>query len=102
MGGGITGLIQANGTNLPHHLKVRYRNEEMALTLKKFEIDRTKVLSPSREQMIQMLLGDQKETDVDFNAVFKGLFVTNVFDGSEDFLVSDKLFSLIGDDMLEY
>ena len=58
MGGSITGLIQANGTNLPHHLKVRYRNEEMALTLKKFEIDKTKVPSPSREQMILMLLGD--------------------------------------------
>ena len=58
MGGGITGLIQANGTNLRHHLKVRYRNEEMTLILKKFEIDKMKVPSPSREQMIEMLLGD--------------------------------------------
>ena len=51
--------------------------------------------------MIEMFLAAWKETDVDFIAVFKKLFVTNAFDGSEDFLVSDKLFSLIGDEILE-
>ena len=49
-----------------------------------------------------MLLAAWKETDVDFTAVFKKLFLTNKFDGSEDFLVSDKLFSFISDDMLEF
>ena len=33
MGGGITGFIQVNDTNLHHHLKCCYRKEEMALTL---------------------------------------------------------------------
>ena len=67
--------------------------------LKKLEIEKSKVASPSREQMI---FGAWKETDKDFNAIVKELFVTNAFDGPEDFLVSDKLFSWIGDDMLEY
>ena len=74
----------------------------MALMLKKLEIDKNKVPPPNREEMTNMLLAAWKETDVDFTAVFKKLFVTNKFDGSEDFLVSDKLFSLIGDDMLEF
>ena len=52
--------------------------------------------------MIEMLLGAWKETDVDFNAVFKKGFVTNEVDRSEDFLVSDNFFSLIVDDVLEY
>ena len=102
MGGGITGFIQANDTDLHHHHKSNYRNEEMALMLKKLEVDKNKVPAPNREEMINMLLADWKETDVDFTAVFKKLFVTNKFDGSEDFLVSDKLFSLIGDDILEF
>ena len=102
MGGGITGFIQANDTNLHHHLKSHYRNEEMALILKKLEVDKNKVPAPNCEEMINMLLAAWKETDVDFTAVFKKLFVTNKFDESEDFLVSDKLFSLTGDDMLEF
>ena len=102
MGGGITGFIQANDTDLHHHLNSRYRNEEMVLMLKKLKVDKNKVLAPSREEMINMLLAAWKETDVDFTAVFKKLFVTNKFNGSEDFLVSDKLFSFIGDDMSEF
>ena len=102
MGGGITGFIQANDTDLHHHLKRRYRHEEMALMLKKLEVDKNKVPAPSREEMINLLLAAWRETVVDFAAVFKKLFVSNNLDGSEDFLVSDKLFSLIGDDMLEF
>ena len=102
MGGVIAAFIQAKDTDLHHHLKSNYRNEEMALMLKKLEVDKNKVPASNREEMINMLLADWKETDVDFTAVFKKLFVTNKFDGSEDFLVSDKLFSLIGDDILEF
>ena len=102
MGGGITGFIQANDTDLHHHLKSHYRSEEMELMLKKSEVDKNKVPAPNREKMINMLLAAWKETDVDFTAVFKKLFATNKLDGSEDFLVSDKLFSLIGDGMLEF
>ena len=102
MGGGITGFIQANDTDVHHHLKSHYRNEEMALMLKNLEVDKNKVPAPNREEMINMLCAAWKETNVDFIAVFKKLFGTNKFDGSEDFLVFDKLFSLIGDDMLEF
>ena len=95
MGEGITGFIQENNMDLHHHLKGCYRNEEIALMLKKLEVDERKVASPSHEQIIEMLLGAWKDTDVDFNAI-------NAFDRSENLLVPDKLFSLIGDDMLEY
>ena len=70
--------------------------------LKNLEVDKNKVPAPNREEMINMLCAAWKETNVDFTAVFKKLFGTNKFDGSEDFLVFDKLFSLIGDDMLEF
>ena len=102
LGGGITGFIQANDTDLHHHLKTKYRHAEMELMLKKLEVDSKKIPAPNREQMINMLLDSWKQIDVDFKSVFKKLFVTNKLDGSEDFLVSDKLFSLIGDEMLDF
>ena len=73
----------------------------MTSLLKKLEIDK-KVPSPSREEIIEVLLGAWKATSVDFNAVFNRLFVINAFDGSESALVLHKLFSLIRDDTLEY
>ena len=42
----------------------------MKLMLKKLEIDKKKVPSPSCEQIIDLLLGTWKEASVDFNAVF--------------------------------
>ena len=37
-----------------------------------------------------------------FFAVFKKLFLTNKLDGSEEYLVSDKLFSIIGSEMKDF
>ena len=63
MEGGIAGFIQANDTDLHHHLKSHYRNEEMALMLKKLEVDQNKMPAPNREEMENMLLPAWKERD---------------------------------------
>ena len=47
MGGAKAGFIQANGTDLHRHLKGKYRSKEMELMLKKLEVDKNKVSSPS-------------------------------------------------------
>ena len=39
---------------------------------------------------------------VDYERAFKQNFVTNTFDGSEDFLVSDRIFRLVGKDMIKF
>ena len=71
----------------------------MALMLRKLKVDKNKVPSTSHEQMIEILLAAWKETDVDyFTAVFKSFLWPMLLMESEDFLVSDKLFSLIGDE----
>lgn len=99
MGGGITGFIQANDTDLHRRLKALYRHEEMDLMLKMLEVDKNKVPSPKREDMVKMLLSAWRDVPDNFAEVFKKLFVTSALDGSEDHLVSDKLFALIGSDM---
>ena len=99
MGGGITGFIQANDTDLHKRLKALYREEEMNLMLKMLEADKSKIPSPSRDNMIKMLLSSWDAITTDFSQVFKKLFVTNKLDGSEDYLVSDKLFSITGSEI---
>ena len=102
MGGGITGFIQANDTDLHKRLKALYREEEMNLMLKMLETDKCKIPSPSRNNMIKMLMSSWDAITTDFSQVFKKLFVTNKLEGSEDYLVSDKLFSLIGNEMKDF
>ena len=96
MTGGITRFLQANDTNLCQHLT------ETTLMLKKLEIDKNKDLRQICEKIILMLLAALRRTVLDFTAVFDTLFVTNVFDGSEDVLVSNKLVSLTGGFILEH
>ena len=61
-----------------------------------------KVPSPTRDEMMSMLANAWRALMVDSTKAFKNLFVTNAFDGSGDYLVSDKLFRLIGVRMLEF
>ena len=39
---------------------------------------------------------------VDYERAFKQNFVTNVFNGSEDFLVLDRIFRLVDEDMIKF
>ena len=98
MGGGITCFIQSNDTDLHKRLKALYRKEEMNLRLKMLETGKSKIPSPNRENMIKMLMSSWDAITTDFLQVFKRFFVTNKLDGSEDYLVSDKLFSIIGNE----
>ena len=102
MGGGTIGFIQANDTDLHRFLKAFYRHEEMDLMLQRLQIDKKKVPSPKREDMVKMLLFAWREVPNNFADVFKKLFVTSALNGSEDHLVSDKLFALIGSEMQKF
>ena len=100
--GGITGYIKANDTDLHKRTKALYREEEINLTLKMLEADKSKIPSPNRQNMIKMLISSWDAITTYFSQVFKKLFVTNKLDGSEDYLVLDKLFSIIGSEMKDF
>ena len=102
MGGGVTGFIQSNDTHLHRKLKANYRDLEMELMMEKLQADKKKASSPTRKEMINMAVKASRKVDVSFTEVSKELFVTNKLDGSEDYLVSDKLFALIGNEMKEF
>ena len=70
--------------------------------LEQLEKDPIKIPSPSRSEMMFMLLQAWKTLEIDTKREFKSLFVTNALDGSEEHLVSDKLFALIEDGMIDF
>ena len=102
IGGGITGDIQINDTNCHRDLRKHYRDLEMKLMMEQLEKDPIKIPSPSQNDMMPMLLQAWETFEIDTKREFKSLFVTNALDGSEDYLVSDKLFALIGDEIIDF
>ena len=102
IGSGITGDIQINDTNCHRDLEKHYRDLEMKLMLEQLEEDPIKIAFPSRSEMMSMLLQAWETLEIDTKREFKSLFVTNALDGSEVYLVSDKSFALIGDEMVDF
>ena len=69
--------------------------------LEQLNNDPNKIPSPSRNEMMRMLLKAWKLLDIDTEREFQFLLVTNALDTSEDYLVSDKLYALVGNEMVK-
>ena len=102
IGGGITGDVQINVTHVHHQLKTNYREQEMEMMLPQLDENPTKIPAPSRDEMLLMMSRLWENMVIDEERAFKTLFVTSAFDGSDDYLVSDKLFQLVGAQLVEF
>ena len=95
LGGGITGDVQINDVCLHHKFKKVYRQKEQTKMLEKLKINPKQIPSLDRQEMIDMTLETMAELgtagSLDMSKAFKSLFITNKMDGSEDFLINDKL-----------
>ena len=65
IGGGITGDIQINDTHCHCRLKSQYRDLEMKLILEQLEKNPTKIPTPSRNEMMSMLLAWWEKLQID-------------------------------------
>ena len=99
MGGGITGFIQANDTDLYKRLKDVYCEEEINLMLKMLDANKSKIPCLNQQNMIKMLRSSWDAITADFSEVLKKLFSTTMLDGSEVYLVLDERFSILGSEM---
>ena len=70
--------------------------------LEQLEKDPIKIPSPSRNEKMCMLLQAWETLEIDTKRQSKSLFVTKALDRSEDYLVLDKLFTLIGDEIVDF
>ena len=102
IGGGITGDIQVNDTHVHHKLKIAYRELESKMMLEKLRQEPHKIPTPNRDDMMTMMDDSWTSLTTDPNLALKQNFISNNIDGSEDHLVSDKLFELIGTAMTAF
>ena len=102
IGGGITGDIQINDTDIHSPLKRAYRQLEQELMIKQLQADPKKTPQSTRNDMMRMLVESLQSIDVDVQGCHKSLWLTCVLDGSEDYLVSEKLMSMVGEDLKKF
>ena len=101
MGGRITGDEQVHDTHAHRPLEGHYRDMESELMLQKLTEDSSKTSNPDCSGIIDLTLKAWGKVTVDYKKAFKQNFVTNTFNGSEDFLVSDRIFRLVGEDVIK-
>ena len=99
IGGGITGDVQCNDTHIHRLLKKNYRQLEANLMMEMLRKDSNKIPSPSRDDVMKLLNDAWNSLDVDVEEALKQNFLTSAFDGSEDYKVSEKLYSLVFEEM---
>ena len=97
IGGGVTGDIQINDTDLHSPLKAKYRELEQLLMIDQLKASPKKIPQPSRDDMMRMLSESFEAVEIDAVTHFKSLWVTNALDGSEDYLVSERIMMLVGE-----
>ena len=83
MGGGITGFIQANDTDLHRCFKALYRHEEMDLMLQMLEMDKNKTHHRNAKIWLKCFCLHDEMYQMILLTYSKKLFVTNALDGSE-------------------
>ena len=65
--------------------------------MEQLRLDPKKIPQPPRDHIMQMLLESWNSQEIDVTSRFKAQCVTNALDGSEDYLVSKRVFALVGE-----
>ena len=102
IGGGITGDIQCNDTHVHHALKKKYREIEAIKMMEMLKTEPGKIPAPSRDDVMNMLSTAWNSIELDVNEALKQNFITSAFDGSDDYKVSESLYSLVYAEMDEF
>ena len=89
--GGVTGDIQISDTDLHSSLNAKYRELEQLLMIDPLKANPKKIPQSSRDDMMSMLSESFETVEIDFVTHFKSLWVTNALDGSENYLVSERI-----------
>ena len=95
----MTEDIQINDTNL--HAPLKTTNQELgkSLMIDQLRTNPKKIPQPTWDDMMGILEEIFKSSEIDVVNHFKALWVTNALDGSEDCLVSERLMSLVGENI---
>ena len=83
IGGGLTGDIQINDTNIHAPLKREYRKLEQKLVINQSQSDPKKIPQPTQDDMMWMLVQSLQNIYAHIPARYKKLWLPSALDGSE-------------------
>ena len=83
-------------------LKNEYRKREQELMIEQHRSDPKTIPKPSRDEMMRLLYESHVSLEKNYAKEFKSLWVTNALDGSEDYLVSQRVYKLMGTRMIDF
>ena len=83
-------------------MKAKYQEQEQSLIVDQLRVNPKKILQATQDDMMKILIESFKSLEIDFVNRFKALWVTNALDGSEEYLVSERLMSLVGEKMKDF
>ena len=70
--------------------------------LEKLLNDPQNVPTPDQNEIMRPFVNSYKDVKIDVKSDFKSVWVTDAFDRSEDSLLSDKIFGLVGESMTSF
>ena len=83
-------------------MKAKYQEQVQSLIVDQLRVNPKKILQATQDDMMKILIESFKSLGIDFVNRFKALWVTNALDGSEEYLVSERLMSLVGEKMKDF
>ena len=95
-------FVQVNDTNLHSKLKNEYPKGEKELMIEQLHNDPKTIPKPSRDEMMRMLYESHVSLKKYYAKKFKNLWETNALDGSEDYLVFERVYKLVGTTMIDF
>ena len=104
IGGGITGDVQINDTHLHHPLKKRYRECEMKAMIVELQNNPGKIPRPSRDDMMAWFYDAWQSVypSANLKLAAKQNLLQLTLDGSEDHLAGQRLWDLVGNELVTF
>ena len=95
-------FVQVNDTNLHPKLKNKYRKREQEPMIEQLHNVPKTIPKPSRDEMLRVLFERHVSLEKDHAKEFKSFWVTNALDGSENYLISERVYKLVGTRMIDF
>ena len=95
-------FVQVNDTNLHPKLKNKYHKREQEPMIEQLHNVPKTIPKPSRDEMLRVLFESHVSLEKDHAKEFKSFWVTNALDGSENYLISERVYKLVGTKMIDF
>ena len=95
-------FAQVNDTNLYPKLKNKYHKREQESMIEQLRNVPKTIPKPSRDEKLRVLFESHVSLEKDYAKEFKSIWVINASHGSQDYLISERVYKLVGTRMIDF